>query len=192
MVSALDGLRRGRLRHHSVSDDELGSGLVELLLAGVLGMLGLAVVVTVVRGPLAAPLRPPPLRADAVPPVVRDVVVGAVRTARATPMGPAVLAAGIDHLVLRAGTDDEWWRLTLAEGEARVDHGRGPHPGGPAPPGVGRLVEGGPEQQLTVVLRGRDGVAVDPAASPLATAVLIEIAPSPSGEPVSVGLRGGR
>lgn len=114
---------------------ELGAGLVELLVAAALGLLGLAVVATVARGPLRASVA----AASASPAIgavdlVRQVTAGAVRAAAADASGPAVLAAGPDHLVLRvtvANGGPGWWRIASApDGSIGVSSGAGTYPGG--------------------------------------------------------------
>lgn len=118
---------------------EDGTGLVELLVAAALGLLALGVVAAVARGPIAAATaaaRPH----DAVEGLLllRDVIGGRVRAARASGAAGPVLAVGPDHLVLGGVLDDAvgWTRLSIAEGSLLLDGGTGPPPGGPS--GVGR------------------------------------------------------
>jgi hypothetical protein len=135
---------------------------VELVLAAGLGMLGLAVVATVVRGPMAALRSDGAVAEGAVPGPAREALLGAVRSARSGPDGSAVLAAGPTHVVLRTGPAGEWWRLSLVPDGVMVDVGAGPPPTLPAGPGEGRRIARTPEPGLVLILRDRRGDAIDP------------------------------
>ena len=117
---------------------EDGTGLVELLVAAALGLLGLAVVAAVARGPITAATAAaaPQPRIEGLL-LLREVVGGQVRAARGAGTVPQVLAAGPDHVVLGTGLDDGagWTRLSILEGTLRVDEGAGAPPHGPAATG---------------------------------------------------------
>ena len=170
-------------RHRS----ELGAGLVELLVAAGLGLLGLAVVATVARGPLRATVA----AASTSPAIgavdlVRQVTAGAVRAAAAGASGPAVLAAGPDHLVLRVTVADGgsgWWRIaSTADGSLSVSSGAGSYPGGAegTSPGARNLRVSGPFTFGVLDARGMEiagpGVgARGPGVPALARAALVEV-----------------
>ncbi len=117
---------------------EDGSGLVELLVAAALGLLGLGVVAAVARGPVAAATAAarPQDRIEGLL-LLRDVVGGQVRAARGDGTEPPVLAAGPDHVVLATARDDGvgWSRLSIADGSLLLDAGSGVAPEGPAATG---------------------------------------------------------
>ncbi len=108
---------------------EDGSGLVELLVAAALGLLGLGVVAAVARGPVAAATAAarPQDRIEGLL-LLRDVVGGQVRAAR---------GAGPDHVVLATARDDGvgWSRLSVADGSLLLDAGSGVAPERPAATG---------------------------------------------------------
>lgn len=107
---------------------EGGSGLVELLVAAWLGVLALAVLGAVARGPLAAAAALAAPRPDVEgAALLREVLSGAVRTAPSDPRAPALLSAGPTVLVLRADGEDPsaWWRLVIDGDVLRVSRGRG-------------------------------------------------------------------
>lgn len=143
--------------------DEAGTGLVELVVAAALGLLALAVVAAVARGPVATALElagpRPELEGTA---LVAEVLRGAVRGAGTAPAGlaPVVLAAGPDHVVLaqRGAPPDVgaavsegpsgWWRLSLVDGAVLIDTGTDAPPSGPT--ADGRRLGAGPVAHLVV------------------------------------------
>lgn len=113
--------------------DERGTGLIELLVAAWLGVLALTVLAALARGPLAAAMD----RSAGRPEVdgallLREALSGSARAARSDGSGPAVAAAGPDHLVLRVprAAGPGWWRLTVSAGVVRIGAGTGPVPSG--------------------------------------------------------------
>ena len=120
----------GPVRH---GGDERGTGLVELLVAAWLGVLALSVLAALARGPLAAAME----RSAGRPEVdgallLREALAGSARAARPDASGPAVAAAGPDHLVLRVprAAGPGWWRLSVTAGVVRIGTGTGPVPVG--------------------------------------------------------------
>ena len=131
--------------------DEAGTGLVELVVAAALGLLALAVVAAVARGPVATALGLAGPRPDVEgTALLAEVLRGAVRAAGSAPtdVAPVVLAAGADHAVLarRAASSDVgaaaasegpsgWWRLSLVDGAVLLDTGTDAPPSGPTADG---------------------------------------------------------
>lgn len=161
---------------------EEGSGLVELLVAALLATLGLAVLVAVVRGPLAAAavLGLPRDEVEGVA-LAREVLASALREARSDADGPAVAAAGADHLVLRASAAEgsRWWRLSIVGGVVRVDTGDGPPPIGASQRGR-TILRSGAAHLVVRDAAGRElaGPSVGPSTSSsplLATAARVEL-----------------
>lgn len=126
-MTAVTGTGRPPTPSRSASHEE-GSGLVELLVAAALGLLGLAAVAAVARGPVAA------ASAAAAPSdtiegvlLLRDVLAGAVRAADpggVTPAGPRRL--GLD------GARGTTW-LEVGDGAVRVAPPSGPDASEDAP-----------------------------------------------------------
>ena len=163
------GRRRAPRRH---PPDEAGAGLVELVVAAALGLLALAIVAAVARGPVATALElAGPRRQVEGTALLAEILGGAVRAAAIAPTGvaPVVLAAGPDHVVLarRAAPSDvgeitvsggpsAWWRLSLVDGAVLLDTGIDAPPSGPAVDG--RRLGAGPIAHL--VVRDVAGVAI--------------------------------
>ncbi len=106
---------------------EGGTGLVELLMAAGLAVLGLSVLAALVRGPVAtAVARTSPSPAVEGMALARQLVGGVVRAAEDDAEGPAVAVAGPSRIVLRTGSGPDRWTALIADGSVlRIQEGAG-------------------------------------------------------------------